>query len=313
MVGSGCPVGPKGPKYSAHAITDEHDRRGEDNVLPDAIGNEGFAFVLRPGGDTHAHRCFLRTRRPGIGHSLMPRRSTIHTCTPTPSSRMPGITKTCSAKKRDSVCPADDRSAVDQVHQVGADKRDAAHDGGADAQTPVGVLVEAQHLSGEGHAQGQQQQHHTDDPGQLARKLVRAEHEDLHHVDQHHRDHEVRAPAMHAHAGTSPGSRYGSGTAGCSTPHRPTAYTPAPAGCRSSPASSAARSPRCRRRTTSSRPCSAPGASSLPRWARPGRDGARTSYMFQLQCLLALASATPALLAVGALESGSTGYSGVLP
>ncbi len=92
--------------------------------------------------------------------------------------------------------PRDDRAAVHKMHQVGAHKRHAAHDRGADAQAPVGVLVEAQHLAGEGHAEGQQQQHHTDDPGQLARELVRAEHEDLHHVDQHHRDHEVRSPAV---------------------------------------------------------------------------------------------------------------------
>ena len=33
-------------------------------------------------------------------------------------------------------------------------------------------------------------------PGQLARKLVRAEEEDLRHVDEHDGDHEVRSPAV---------------------------------------------------------------------------------------------------------------------
>ena len=38
---------------------------------------------------------------------------------------------------------------------------------------------------------------HADDPGQLARELVGAEEEHLRHVDEHERDHEVRAPAVH--------------------------------------------------------------------------------------------------------------------
>ena len=74
--------------------------------------------------------------------------------------------------------------------------RHAAHDGSADAESPVGVLIEAQHLSGEGHAQGQEQKKHSNDPGQFAGKLVRPEHEDLHHVDEHDGDHEIRAPSM---------------------------------------------------------------------------------------------------------------------
>src|SRR5262249_32809956 len=35
------------------------------------------------------------------------------------------------------------------------------------------------------------------DPGELARELVGPEKEDLHHVDEDDRDHEVRAPAVH--------------------------------------------------------------------------------------------------------------------
>ncbi len=50
----------------------------------------------------------------------------------------------------------DDRAAQHQVHQRAADQRHAAHDGCADAEAPVSVLVEAQHLAGEGHAQGHQ-------------------------------------------------------------------------------------------------------------------------------------------------------------
>ena len=92
---------------------------------------------------------------------------------------------------------ADDGTAEHQVDQLAADPRHAADDGSADAEAPVGVLIEAQHLAGEGHAEREQQQEDADDPGEFARIFVRAEEKDLHHVDEHDGDHEVRAPAVH--------------------------------------------------------------------------------------------------------------------
>ena len=82
-------------------------------------------------------------------------------------------------------------------------------DGCADAQAPVGVLIEAQNLAGEGHAQRHQQQKNADDPGELAGKFVGAEEKYLRHVDEHDGDHEVRSPAVHARAETSPGGSDG--------------------------------------------------------------------------------------------------------
>ena len=67
----------------------------------------------------------------------------------------------------------------------------------ADAESPVGILVEAQHLAGEGHAERHQQHEHAEDPGEFARKLVGAEEKDLRHVDEHDGDHEVGSPAVH--------------------------------------------------------------------------------------------------------------------
>jgi hypothetical protein len=135
--------------------------------------------------------------RPGMGQSLTPCSSTIQIWTPTPASSRPGMTKTCSVKKRDSVAAADNRSAEHQMDQRRADNRHAARDNGsADAQAPVGVLIEAHHLAGKGHAQREQKQNHADHPGELARKFVSAEEKDLHHVDEHDGDHEVRTPAM---------------------------------------------------------------------------------------------------------------------
>ena len=109
----------------------------------------------------------------------------------------PGMTKTCSAKKRVSVCPGDDRAAQHHLHDLRPDDGSAAGDGRADAEAPVGVLVEAQDLAGEGHAQRAEEQEDADDPGQLARELVGAEQHDLDHVEEDDRHHEVGAPAVH--------------------------------------------------------------------------------------------------------------------
>ena len=47
----------------------------------------------------------------------------------------------------------DDGTAEQQMHQAAADEGHAADDGCADAQAPVCVLIEAQNLAGEGHAE----------------------------------------------------------------------------------------------------------------------------------------------------------------
>src|SRR5208283_3041488 len=90
----------------------------------------------------------------------------------------------------------DDRSAENKVHDFEADDRRAAGDRRADAEAPVGVLIEAQDLAGERHPQRAQEKEAAGHPGELARILVRAEQEDLDHVDEHQGDHEVGAPAV---------------------------------------------------------------------------------------------------------------------
>ena len=107
------------------------------------------------------------------------------------------MTKTCSAKKRDSVGPAMIGPPSIRSTSGPPMQRHAAENGGADAEAPVGVLIEAQHLSGERHAEGEQEQEDADDPGELARKLIGAEEKDLCQVNEHDGDHEVGAPAVH--------------------------------------------------------------------------------------------------------------------
>jgi hypothetical protein len=65
-----------------------------------------------------------------------------------------------------------------------------------DSQAPVCVLVESKNLAGKSHSERQQEQQNTDEPGQLSGVFVSSEKEDLHHVDQDDRDHEVRSPAV---------------------------------------------------------------------------------------------------------------------
>ena len=91
----------------------------------------------------------------------------------------------------------DDRATEQDLHELQADERHAAHDRRADAESPVRVLIPAQDLAGEGHAQRHQQEKDAGQPRQLARILVGPEQQHLHHVEQDDRHHEVRAPPVH--------------------------------------------------------------------------------------------------------------------
>ena len=134
--------------------------------------------------------------RPGIGHSLMPSFSTISRCTPTNAISIPGITKTCSAKKRDSVAPAMIGPPSIRFTNHGPMNGLRLADRSPDPKSPISVLIEAQHLPGERHAQRHQEQEYADDPGQFAGKLVGPEQKHLHHVNEDNGDHEIRAPSV---------------------------------------------------------------------------------------------------------------------
>ena len=162
----------------------------EEQILPDRVGNERCAILLRQ-FVVFAMYVARLTRRPGIGHSLMPSFSTIKRCRPTNPISIPGMTKTCSAKNRESVAPAMIGPTEHQLHDRGTDDRHAARDRCADSESPIRVLIETQHLPGEGHAECHQQKKDTDDPGELARKLVGSKEKHLHHVNEDNRHHEV--------------------------------------------------------------------------------------------------------------------------
>src|ERR1700675_1550105 len=77
-------------------------------------------------------------------------------------------------------------------------ERESARNRCSDPETPIGVLVESQDLSCEGHAECNEEKKHTHNTAQLARIFVGAKQKDLDHVDQYDRNHKVRAPAMQA-------------------------------------------------------------------------------------------------------------------
>src|SRR5579863_161742 len=87
--------------------------------------------------------------------------------------------------------PRNDRAAQHEIYKCAAYKWNTANDGSTDAEAPVCILIETEDLACKGHAEGEQQQENSDDPGEFAREFVGAEQEDLHQMNQHDGDHEV--------------------------------------------------------------------------------------------------------------------------
>ncbi len=82
------------------------------------------------------------------------------------------------------------------------------HEVRADRDRPVRQLVPGEQIAREGEAERDQQQHHADDPVELAGFLVGTGVEDAHEMERDDEHHEVRRPAVHvadqlpeAHAG----------------------------------------------------------------------------------------------------------------
>ncbi len=90
----------------------------------------------------------------------------------------------------------DDRPTQHQFDNRRTCNWDTAGDRGSDPKPPIGVLIEAQHLPAERHAKSHQQKENADDPGELSGKLVGPKKEDLHHMNENNRHHEVRAPTV---------------------------------------------------------------------------------------------------------------------
>ena len=108
----------------------------------------------------------------------------------------PGNEKHVHREESRQRAPRDDRSAEQELDQRVSDARRARRDRGADPEPPVGVLIPAEDLTREGHAERAEKQEDADDPRELARVFVGAPEKDLDHVQRHDRDHRVGAPEM---------------------------------------------------------------------------------------------------------------------
>src|SRR5262249_37770167 len=90
----------------------------------------------------------------------------------------------------------DDRPAEQKMDERVADARRSRRNRRTDPEPPVGVLIPAEDLAGEGHAERAEEQEDADDPRELARVFVGAPQEHLDHVQRHDGDHRIRAPEM---------------------------------------------------------------------------------------------------------------------
>ena len=91
----------------------------------------------------------------------------------------------------------DDRPAEHQIHEAFANEGNTTHDGGADSQTPISILIPAHHLPRKRQAQGAQHEYAAGNPSDLARILVGAKEKNLRHVEEHDSHHEIGSPIVH--------------------------------------------------------------------------------------------------------------------
>src|SRR5690349_4394591 len=82
------------------------------------------------------------------------------------------------------------------MDQLGADERHSPHDGRADSQPPVRVLIESENLPRKGHPQRTQEQAAAAYPSQLTRVFVSSEQEGLDQMGGHDAHHEDRSPVV---------------------------------------------------------------------------------------------------------------------
>ena len=195
MEGSGWPPGPKGPKNDgAHGDGGEH-RAGKDEVFPKRAGHKRNAVGV---GEMVVLLDVGRAMHEPAGHGpLVDAELENHPHVQEYEQKhRAGNDKDMQREETRERCAGNDGTAEEQMNQAAADERHAAHDGRADAEAPIRILIEAKNLAGEGHAKGHEQQKDAEDPSEFAGKFVSAEEKHLRHVDEHDGDHEVRSPAM---------------------------------------------------------------------------------------------------------------------
>jgi len=194
--GVGEALRPEGPEIGRAGHHGQDDRAPEDEVAREGHGHEGHAVLVDervvllhvglPADEPARHRPLVD-----------PELDDHEQVNAEKADQGAGNDEDVKRKEAGQGCPGDDGTAQHHLHDLRSEDGRAAGDGRSDPEAPIGVLVEAQDLSGEGQSQRAQEQEDSDDPGQLARELVGAEQHDLDHVEEDDRHHEVRAPAVH--------------------------------------------------------------------------------------------------------------------
>src|SRR6202140_487042 len=82
------------------------------------------------------------------------------------------------------------------MDQPSAYERNSPHDGCADPQAPICVLIEPEDLPGKRHSQSAQKENAATDPRQLTRVFVSLKQERLDQMQAHDGDHEDRPPVV---------------------------------------------------------------------------------------------------------------------
>src|SRR5579883_2209676 len=193
--GIGAPTGAKGAEIESARSDGQKNDSGKDKILPDGIRDKRHAILLEKffvfGGisgaadDAAGHRPLIDAQLED--HQKMEADE---------GDEQAWDKENVQGEKAGERGPGDDGPTEHEFHGERADDRYTAGDRGADADAPVGVLIEAQDLTAEGHTKRHEKKEDANDPGEFAGEFVRTKEKDLHHVKKDDGDHEVGAPAV---------------------------------------------------------------------------------------------------------------------
>src|SRR5215471_5818256 len=194
--GIGDAVRAFGSEIQGAAQNAEHHNTAEDQVFADRLREERYTLLL--------HQVFVFLFISRFDHGLAWHRVFVDTF----SKHQPqvkaderdyraGNYKDVQREKARQGLAGYDRAGQHKMDKVRPDNRNTSHHRRADTQSPVSILIEAQDLSCEGHAQSAKEQHDPGDPGHLARIFEGSEQKYLRYVQDHNTDQEIRAPVVH--------------------------------------------------------------------------------------------------------------------
>src|SRR5271170_7436543 len=193
--GVGLAAGTEGPQVNCTEGDRKQYKTGKYDIFPDRARHERHAVflyqlvvLLNVGGSAHD-----ASRHGPFVDSQLQHHEQVDA---DESDQKSGDDKHVQREEARESRTGDDRTAQHEIYSPRPNDGNATCDRRPNPQSPISVLVEAQHLAGKRHAERYEQKKHSDDPRKFPRKLVRSKKKDLHHVDQDDCNHEIRAPPM---------------------------------------------------------------------------------------------------------------------